>query len=347
MTGVHDTRHGVTVVITAHQLAAYLPACLDGLLRQTCQDFDVLLLDDASSDGTAEVARAYQKRMPGRFCIQTLERNTGMAAKVRNMALDSGLVRGDYALFLDGDDELSPDFIARMLSAARKNDADMTICAFDRMDADGKGKGRTELGWLAQGVEQDAGGLAFVNTALWNKLIKREVMDDARMPPLRIGEDAVFLLSIYGKCKRFAFVPEPLIHYRVHAASAMTRTDMRGIAGFGEALAALYEKPDMRATRETIAAAAFIHIGLSMASRAATNTGVTIHAFTAWANALFQRRFNHFTGVRALSAKALFKRGGPGMGIWLAKWLYRLGLAPVMLWLMRALSRCGFRWTRW
>lgn len=334
----------VTVVIAAYKLEKYLPSCLDGLLKQTYQAFDILIIDDASPDNTLAIARAYQARSPGRITVRALARNTGRAARARNMALDSGGIRGKYVLFLDGDDDIEPDMIARLARAAREDDADIAICAFDRRYEHSGRSTKPELEWLAgaRAIKADNGALAYINTALWNKLIRRGLIGDTRMPDIRVGEDALFLLALYQKRARLTFVGTPLIHYRVRALSAISNTNMNDIKEFGGALQRMYTQTRAQAMRETIAVAAHVHIGLSMASRAAANPSISIFAFSAWARGYFKASFLDFKGVKPLYARALIKKGGRGMCIWLAKWAYKLRAAPVMLCIMRLfLSRAG------
>lgn len=333
---MNEAAFGVTVVISTYKLEKYLAPCLDGLLAQTFQNFDVLIIDDASPDGTVEIARAYQARMPERIRVRALEQNTGLAARVRNLAMEEGGIRGEYALFLDGDDEIEPDMLERLVDAARERRADIAICSFDRLD---EGSGRVtkpELGWLARKrISPEAGDLAYINTSLWNKLIRRDLIGETRIPQIRIGEDALFLLSLYAKCERFVFVPRPLLHYRVRAVSVISRTGMEDIKAFGEAFADLYARTRAEVMRRTLSASAFVHIGLSMGMRAAANPGVSVFTFTKWAKNLFRTGFDGFRGAMFLSARALFQRGGVGVVIWIAKWAYRLGLAPVILGCMR------------
>lgn len=347
-TRTNDAEIDVTVVITAYKLEAYLPECLEGLLKQTHKAFDVLILDDASPDNTLDIAMEYQARAPEVFKVTALENNTGLAARVRNLALESGELRGEYVLFLDGDDAIEPDLIEKLLRAARENRADIAICAFDRLETISGRVTKPELSWLnGREPSPDAGDLAFINTSLWNKLIRKDIIADTRVPEIRVGEDALFLMALYEKCERFAFVPEPLLHYRVHALSAISRTNMRDIEQFGAEFARLSARPHSRVISETIAVSAVIHIGLSMAMRAAQNPEVNILRFTKWACALFRASFNNFKGVKLLSARSLLKRGGLGAAIWLSKRAYKLRAAPIALYIARRFSRAVNTRARW
>jgi glycosyltransferase involved in cell wall biosynthesis len=91
----------ISVVVPAFNAAATLPECLESLLRQTCRDFEVLVVDDGSADGTAGIAEAYARR-DGRV-RWVARRNEGVSA-ARNFGAEAA--RGDVLFFLDADDLL-------------------------------------------------------------------------------------------------------------------------------------------------------------------------------------------------------------------------------------------------
>ena len=111
----------VTVVITTHNLAYYLEQCLNDLYFQTMQSFDILLVDDKSTDSTREVVENWKHKFFDRLNTIYLNENKGKASLVRNEALNSGLIQGNYIVFLDGDDRLEPNFIETLYNNAARN----------------------------------------------------------------------------------------------------------------------------------------------------------------------------------------------------------------------------------
>ena len=106
----------ISVVVPCFNTAPYLPATLKSVEEQTFQDFEVLLVDDGSSDDTLAVLHAWAATDP-RFKVIALGRNQGIVA-ARNAAL--AVARGEYVALLDSDDVWTPDALAQRLAVARR-----------------------------------------------------------------------------------------------------------------------------------------------------------------------------------------------------------------------------------
>jgi glycosyltransferase involved in cell wall biosynthesis len=116
----------LTVIIAAYQAERFLQQCLQSLLEQTVLDFQVIIVDDASTDGTRAIAAEFEKEDPQRFVCYTLT-HRGLGA-VRNYGLS--LVQTPYVQFLDADDWLPKDFVAcvkRKLDKSEETDLLFTL----------------------------------------------------------------------------------------------------------------------------------------------------------------------------------------------------------------------------
>ncbi|MGC3952801.1 MAG: glycosyltransferase [Propionicimonas sp.] len=112
----------VSVVVPAWNVATLLPRCLDSLLAQTHRRLEIIVVDDGSTDGTAEVARGYHDRHPEVQLISQSHRGIGPA---RNAGLS--VVTGEYLCFVDADDWVEPDYVAGLLALATSTGADIAI----------------------------------------------------------------------------------------------------------------------------------------------------------------------------------------------------------------------------
>src|SRR6266513_938717 len=92
---------GVTVTISAYNYAAFLPTAIESVLRQNYPHFEVVVVDDGSTDDTAAVAKKYVEQFPDRVRY-VYQKNAGLSA-ARNTGIREA--RFDYAAFLDADDE--------------------------------------------------------------------------------------------------------------------------------------------------------------------------------------------------------------------------------------------------
>lgn len=115
----------ISVIIPAYNAEKTLMRCLDSVLRQTFEDFEVIVIDDGSTDGTSALCNAYSNKDTRIKVI----RQTNQGA---NVSRSIGLKRsqGKYVLQIDADDWLEPNMLERMHAEAIANDADMVICDF-------------------------------------------------------------------------------------------------------------------------------------------------------------------------------------------------------------------------
>jgi glycosyltransferase involved in cell wall biosynthesis len=116
----------VTVVVPVYNPGANIEPCLAALVDQTLppERFEIVLVDDGSTDGTAAVLRAWADRHAGLVRVLS-EPNSGWPGRPRNVGVDAA--QGGYVQFVDNDDLLAPDALERMLAAARAGDADVVL----------------------------------------------------------------------------------------------------------------------------------------------------------------------------------------------------------------------------
>lgn len=113
----------ITIALSAYNVANYVRASLDSILAQTFADFELLCIDDASTDGTWEILQEYAQR-DSRIRLMRQDHNQGLSVS-RNRAIQEA--KGEYLLMLDGDDLFAPDMVEKAYSKAKIMDADMVM----------------------------------------------------------------------------------------------------------------------------------------------------------------------------------------------------------------------------
>ena len=168
----------ISVIVPAYNVALWLERCMDSILSQTYPHLEVLLIDDGSTDETPRIADRIAQRDPRVWVIH--QANAGLVA-VREKGI--ALATGDYVSFVDGDDVIEPDFLARLLANAIKYQADISHCGMKFCFYDGRVKLHYGTGEI---VEFDT--VTGVNELLWggkiepslcNKLYRRELLADS------------------------------------------------------------------------------------------------------------------------------------------------------------------------
>lgn len=322
----------ITVIITAYNLQNYINKCFSELFEQTFQNFNILVVDDCSTDNTVKIISSWKEKYPDRIKTIFLKENLGMPAKTRNVALDSGLIDGNCIVFLDGDDSIDSQFLHKMHTALINNEAGVAICAYDRVEADTGHILCTEMTGFPKIIEMPPQDdmLAFINTSPWNKLWRKEVFENARFPEFKVGEEVALQFERYSKCERIAFINEPLIHYRVRKESVISNTSRETILRFADELKRCYYK-QTGVFKDIMGIIVFLHIGVSMAVRAADNNNIRLREHLNWTRTYFDKDFGWFKNNRFFKLKSFTKHGMKGVMLWFCFWAYRINCFGVLL----------------
>jgi glycosyltransferase involved in cell wall biosynthesis len=219
-----SVRPVVSVVIPCHNARAWIAETVQSVVQQQeATALDVIVVDDGSDDGSAEAARDAAGSMTIRVLVQpqsgvSRARNAGTAA-----------ARGAFVQYLDADDVLLPDTIARRVDALAQSGADVAYCDYVRWEEQPDGSFREGVRFERQIV---GGADAAVLGGLWwppGALLYRRTVVDAIAPwreDLPIVQDARFLIDAALSGASFVRVPGIGMRYRMHANS-LSRRDSR------------------------------------------------------------------------------------------------------------------------
>ena len=207
----------LSIIIPVYNVEAYLRACLDSVLDEQQTDYEVLIINDGSTDSSPQIVAEYVEMQPERFRLVTTE--NGGLGHARNTGL--ALASGDYVLFLDSDDSLSPGAVGEILSQC---EADFDICFFDfltvnesgRELARTKGCGKTDTFTLADYPE-----LLFDPPNAWNKLWRRSLfLDNGIVFPDRLWfEDLATSPRLYLRADKLCAVDRAWYRYLLRQGS--------------------------------------------------------------------------------------------------------------------------------
>ncbi|MDJ1122157.1 glycosyltransferase [Olsenella sp. YH-ols2217] len=259
----------VSVVMPVYNAGPSLQRTLDALAAQTHPRCEFLCVNDGSTDDSLTVLQAQAARDP-RFRV--IDQGNAGAYRARFTGIDAA--QGDYLAFCDAGDLPAPTMVERLVKEAEKTDADLSVCAYRRASLGGHEKARPEMTAFCTGARAatpESGWLVTVNTALWNKLYRRDLV--ASLEPLpdppRVAEDALFLLELYPHVGTVAFTEEPLYDYVVEEGSAMQQVSAED---FGQTVEAWREVRRRLAAKspaylELFDLAAFVHLGISLPTR--------------------------------------------------------------------------------
>lgn len=211
----------VSVIIPIYNGESYLHRCIDSILNQSFKAFELLLIDDGSTDSTFSICSEYAS-IDNR--IKMIRLKNGGVGNARNQGLS--MATGDYVCFVDCDDYVTPNYIKNLIS--HSNDCDMVISSAI-YESDDKRKfapskyacfGKSKL---CQLVEED---IITRKTFPWAKLYKRSIIEAKSLSfpiDMPIGEDAVFLFSYISVCNTVKVVSDCDYIYQVAMEDSLTK----------------------------------------------------------------------------------------------------------------------------
>lgn len=239
----------VSIIMPCYNVRRYLDAVLESLRAQPLGNWELIAVDDASTDGTAEaLERAAQQ--DARVKPARHDRNRGAAA-----ARNTGLVRacGEYIWFLDPDDDFEPALLPEALGALEESDANVAVfgCREETYDATGTLRSARGVLPLISGVlagdELHRSILDLEESTLygyaWNKVYRREVIGTARFPDVMLAEDLLFNVEVFDHVARAVFIQQPLYHYKKRLRANLTnRFDKNYFSEHRMRIEALYDQ---------------------------------------------------------------------------------------------------------
>ena len=209
----------LSVVIPIYNVAEYLPACLDSVLACPSEDYEIVAVDDGSTDRSGAIADEYAAQQPGR--IRVLHTPNGGLGHARNTGLEAA--QGEYLLFLDSDDTLAPGAVGEML-AALDGSFDVGLFDFVAVSEDGRELGATRgCGREGDFTLADYPQLLLEAPNAVNKLWRRSVFtaSGVRFPDRLWFEDLATVPRLYLHAQRFRNLARPWYRYLQRGGSIM------------------------------------------------------------------------------------------------------------------------------
>ena len=121
----------ITVVVSVYNTGKYLPKAMDCLLRQTYRDYEIIIVDDGSTDGSQDIC---DREAEGRDNVRVFHKPNGGLSSARNFGIDHA--KGDYIIFPDPDDWVELNYLEKLVAIREETGADLSICGhFDEMDS--------------------------------------------------------------------------------------------------------------------------------------------------------------------------------------------------------------------
>jgi glycosyltransferase involved in cell wall biosynthesis len=207
----------LSVIVPVYNVEAYLEECLDSLLVQSFPDFEVILVNDGSSDNSLHICESFHQRFPKRFRLFS-QANGGLSA-ARNLGISHAL--GDWLCFVDSDDWVSHDFLEKLLSTAHVEQAEIVACGYRAHYQDGRTEDFLASDKSAADIRRQ---VLLGQTFACNKMFARSLFtpDDAKFVEGICYEDLGTIPLLVARAKKVFAIDAPLYHYRIGRPGAIT-----------------------------------------------------------------------------------------------------------------------------
>lgn len=236
----------LSIIVPVYNMASdgKLEFCLDSLLNQTLEDYEVIAINDASTDNSLEILQQYQKKYPEKLVVDSLKENHRQGG-AKNLGLS--LSRGDFIGFVDSDDWVTLNCFERLLDKAKETGADVVACDFcyvyehtmnptDRVPCN--------LSEQVGELTHERKASLFMNPgALVTKIYQRNLLFDEpfAFPEHMFFEDNATGIELLRRAKHFEYIPEPMYFYYQHNASTVHVITMERCNDRLEAMRIMYK----------------------------------------------------------------------------------------------------------
>lgn len=207
-------RKKISVIVPVYNIEGYIERCLKSIQKQTYPRFEVIIIDDGSTDNSLLLCQKFAKKYRNFRVIS--QKNQGLSA-ARNAGIKQAT--GNFLAFVDGDDEILPNFLADLMTAAETTDAEIAICGFfevyPKNTRIAKTKSRQSM-TVKTGREAVKDLLIFqknIEIVTWNKLYKKELFHKVQFPVGKVCEDNLTTYKLLARAKKVVYLDLALYRY--------------------------------------------------------------------------------------------------------------------------------------
>ena len=210
----------ISIVVPVYNTAPYLSSCLDSILCQTVTDWELILIDDGSTDGSGTICDEYAAKDSR---IQVLHQANQGPAKARNLGIAKS--QGEFVAFIDSDDLLHVQYLGKLLETMLKEDCDIVFAPYvlrgeeDRVHFTSQ---RLSQPLPKEHTVKTFSGREAIESMLYQqevnsspiKLYRRKLLSSASFPEQFVAyEDLYAMLGIYANCQKICWIDLPIYYY--------------------------------------------------------------------------------------------------------------------------------------
>lgn len=207
----------VSVIVPVYNVELYVNRCVDSIINQKFKNFEIILIDDGSTDNSGKICDEYAQKYD---IIKVFHKKNGGLSSARNCGIDRA--KGEYIAFIDSDDFIHHDMLSTLYNNIIKYNTDISMCDFLKVSDEKTNcildiiKDETTIilsGEEAQYELYKENPVEFV--VAWNKLYRKKIFKDLRYEEGRIYEDEFIIHKIFNKIKSIVYVHSRYYYYYI------------------------------------------------------------------------------------------------------------------------------------
>ena len=219
------TKPQISIIVPVYNAERYLSRCIDSILGQSFRDFELLLIDDGSKDGSGKICDEYAARDNR---VQVFHQENRGSSLARKVGFDNA--QGEYIVAIDADDWVDHNHLECMMNAMQSTHADIVVTAYWEHNIDGQ---------VIQGDNQPSGADALTwqkdhlqlrcHSGLWNKMFRTELLRSPAtlIPRYSYYEDLAITVSYLEQCQKVYYSPIATYHYQITEGSITFHTEAK------------------------------------------------------------------------------------------------------------------------
>ena len=214
----------ISVIVPVYKVEAYLNRCVDSILNQTFEDFELILVDDGSPDRCGAICDEYAKKDSR---IHVIHQDNGGLSAARNTGLDWAFKnsKSKWISFVDSDDWVHEKYLEVLYKAATENRVLVSKCKYQKLEDEIKAEYSSNFNITIKPTEEayKMGEKYLVNNACWKFLYSKPLFKDIRFPVNKLWEDVYIVHKVIFKTDKVAEIDSELYYYFQRPDSIINR----------------------------------------------------------------------------------------------------------------------------
>lgn len=213
----------ISIIVPIYNVEQYLDKCVESLANQTYKNLEIILVDDGTKDKSGKMADLWATKDNR---IKVIHKENGGLSDARNAGMK--IATGEYITFVDSDDWINYKMYEILMNNLEKYNADISVCGINKVYEDDIVNQNQIINenisiFTADEALENLIDEGILKQTVWNKLYKREIIDDIYFEFGKIHEDEFWTYQIFGKSEKIVYTDEQLYYYLQRSGSIMDK----------------------------------------------------------------------------------------------------------------------------